>query len=371
MNCPGSLRISAGIEDPGSIYAAEGTAAHELGEKCLRDGKDAADYAGEKITVGNHVFEVDDDMAAAVQVYLDTVRKEVRPGDDLAIEHKFDLSEIVHDGMFGTNDASIFRPSTGELFVFDYKHGAGYAVEAEANPQLLYYAVGAATQKAGRRISTVTIVIVQPRAMHPAGPVRRWSAPAIALAEWMDDLKAAAIATMNPDAPLKTGPWCKFCRAAGICPKLREEAFDAANAEFDTTPADMPPEVLAGILEKADLIEDWIKAVRAYAHSTLDAGGTLPGWKLVQKRAVRKWSLDDDLLAPGLAREFGLVGDELYVRKLKSPAQIEKLLPKAERGKLKEYVSAVSSGTTLAREADPRAAVSGQGGADADFELAD
>jgi len=369
MNCPGSIRLSADIHDPGTIYAAEGTAAHELGEKCLRSGKDAIEFLGEDISVGNHKFEVDEEMAVAVQVYLDAVRKEVRPGDELSIEHRFDLSEVVQPGMFGTNDASIYRKATGELFVYDYKHGAGYPVEAEANPQLLYYALGAATQTKNRKVSSIIIVIVQPRAPHRDGPVRRWTTSPLALAEWMDELRDAAKATEDPAAPLKTGDWCKFCKASGICPKLRDEAVDAANAEFDGAPTDLTPEQFGAILERADLIETWVKAVRAHAHSMLDRGEPVPGWKLVQKRAIRKWAVDENTLAPMLAVDFDLAKDDLFVSKLKSPAQIEKLLDKADKKKIAAFVSAVSSGTTMARESDPRAAVSGSVGADAEFEV--
>lgn len=367
MECPGSVRLSAGIADHGSIYAAEGTAAHTLAEACLNGGQDAIEYIDRSFAVGNHVFVVDEEMAAHVQVYLDAVRHNVRPGDELFIEQRFDLSNVIHEGMFGTNDAAIYRPSTGELFVYDLKYGAGYAVEAAANPQLLYYAVGGATAKKGRTLKTVTIVIVQPRAPHRDGPVRAWSASAADLMEWMADLKTAAMATLEPDAVLKPGEWCKFCRAAAICPKLREDALAAAQAEFAGAPSDLNPEQFAAILEKADLIESWVKAVRAYAHSTLDNGGEVPGFKLVQKRAVRKWR-DEDKTVSFMEMMHGFEADDLFIRKVKSPAQLEKLLAKSERESLKAFITSESSGTTLARDTDPRAAVTGSGGAAAEFD---
>jgi len=87
LACPGSVRLSYGIEDKQTIFAAEGSAAHELAEMCLRKNfAPAADFIGETIIVGNHTFEVDEEMAEAVQLYVDTVRALYEDGDILFIE---------------------------------------------------------------------------------------------------------------------------------------------------------------------------------------------------------------------------------------------------------------------------------------------
>lgn len=356
MNCPGSVRLSAGVSDPGSVYAAEGTAAHELGEWCLRNLADANERIGDTWTIGNHQFEVTDEMANAVQVYVDFVRAEQAKGGKVMIEQRFDLSDTVHKGMFGTADAVIYHAQTQELIVADYKHGKGYAVEADANPQLLYYAIGAASLIKSK-VKTVTVAIIQPRAFHKSGPIRHWACDVVDLAEYVGVLRAAAQATESPNAPLKPGDWCKFCRARGFCPELRGAAVDASGVEFTTVPDTLSADELAAILDKASLIEDWISAVRGEALRRAEMGAPPTGWKLVQKRATRKWANDEEETAERLRLAFSLPDEKLFTRKLATPAQVEKLLPKKMKESLADLVVKESSGVTLARESDPREAV--------------
>lgn len=356
MACPGSIRLANGQPDKASVFAQEGTAAHELAERCLRDGYAADRFIGEEIHAGGSSFEVDEEMAEAVQLYLDTVRAEVMRNTglgELKVEHKFDLSSL-YPGMFGTNDACVYHESNGRLVVFDYKHGRGHAVEAVNNPQLLYYAYGAAsTLYSDKPLREVELVIVQPRAPHTDGPVRRWALPALDLLDWSADLLVAARATEALDAPLVSGDHCQFCKAAAICPKLRDDSIVAAQMQFGDKATELSPAQLREILDKADMIEDWLHAVRAHALTVLESGGAVPGYKLVEKRAIRKWKGDfpeTDLLRLGFSRQA------LYTEKPLSPAQIEKKLAKPLRDKLAELTTKESSGYTLAAESDARPA---------------
>lgn len=358
LACPGSVRLSDGIEESGSsIFAAEGTAAHELGEKCLRANfADAANYLGEEIVVGNHVFTVDEEMVEAIQVYVDTIKADYEPGDILLIEHRFDLSHV-HKAMFGTGDAGIYNVRTKTLRVVDLKYGKGHAVEAVGNVQLAYYGLGMINVPSlkGIQIENVELVIVQPRAPHKDGGVRRWMTDPLSLLDFEADLRKGAYATEEPDAPLSAGEHCKFCPAAGVCPALRDVAITQAQAEFvDVVAPDLTEQQISDLLEKADLIEDGIRAIRSEAYNRAQGGAKIPGWKLVPKRAVRKWR-DEGAVVAKLIVDFDLDSEKIYTRKLNSPAQIEKLLPKTDRGALTDLVVAESSGTTLARETDRRA----------------
>jgi hypothetical protein len=357
MACPGSIRLSKNLPDKSSVYAQEGTAAHELAERCLRENADADAYLGDDIDVAGTSYEVTEEMAEAVQLYLDTVRAELMrndgPNGELLIEHRFDLSDL-YPGMFGTNDAAVYHEQHGRLVIFDYKHGRGHAVEAFENPQLLYYGYGAAsTIYSGKPLREIELVIVQPRAPHKDGPVRRWVLPAMDLLDWSADLLVAAEATENPTAPLVSGDHCQFCKAAAICPQLREDSIAAAKTEFTDKATELSPEQLRGILDKADMIEDWLHAVRAHALTVLEGGGSVPGYKLVEKRAFRKWRgefPEADLLRLGFHRQA------LYTEKPLSPAQLEKKLAKPLRDRLAELTVKESSGYTLAAESDGRPA---------------
>ena len=373
MTCPGSVRLSAQVsERRSSRYADEGTAAHQLAERCLQEWHsfgpgvprpDASRRIGAVETVRNQPWEVTEEMAEAVQLFLDTVLASHGGGaDTLYVEHRFDLSNL-HPGMFGTNDACVVSPSRRLLHVLDYKHGKGHAVEAAGNPQLRYYALGALlTLPTVTAVSDVQMTIVQPRAPHRDGAVRSETISAFELLEWAGTLKVAAEATESPDAPLRAGEHCTFCPAAAVCPALRDRALEAAMADFAgatiTVPAEpgvLTVEQLARLLEHADLIDDWLSAVRAHALHLAESGTPIPGFKLVPKRAVRKWR--DDFDHSALMDATGLGPGQVYAEpKLLSPAQVEKLLPKDKRAALDALVVKESSGTNLVPDADPRQA---------------
>jgi hypothetical protein len=369
MNCLGSVQAEAGREDVQTIFAAEGTAAHELGERCLRDLSDADDHLGEEIVVGNHTFEVTEEMADAVQVYLDTIRALVEPGDTLLIEQRFDLSHV-WPGMFGTGDAGVYKLATRRLIVIDYKHGKGHAVEVENNPQLAFYGLGmlALPDLAGIKIDDVELMVVQPRSPHRDGPVRSWITDPVALMDFEGDLASAASKTEDPDAPRVAGEWCGFCKAAGTCPALRKVAIEDAQREFvDINPAELGEGEIATLLHKAGLVQDGVRAIQREAYNRAAAGLKIPGYKIVEKRAIRKWK-DEGLAVANLVVTLDMDSDDIYSRKLKSPAMIEKLIPKAQRDVLKPFYEAISSGTTLARETDRRAEAKARNSASDDFD---
>lgn len=368
IECPGSIQLSAGVEDDSSYYAKEGTAAHDLAATALKDQCDAVDYIGTSWAGGDTHFLAGDEMIEAVQVYLDAINGDAMPGDELYVEHKFTL-EQVYKGMFGTSDAVRLQPRQRLLRVYDFKYGAGIAVEAERNEQMQYYGLGAALSFKG--FDEVELVIVQPRAIHAAGPVRRWRLSILDLLEFQDDLRQAAIRTEAPDAPLKAGDHCRFCPAKGFCPELRGAGERAAMVEFTEAGTNTPaapnfltPDQINRILRDADITEIWINAVREYAHGVLTSGQPVTGWKLVQKRANRVWA--DEMEAAMTLHALGVPEEKIYVKKMVSPAAGEKLLPKKVRTELSALIRpGVSSGTTLARVEDPRPAL--VGGAEHEF----
>jgi hypothetical protein len=188
-------------------------------------------HGKEELYGEGRVFEVNDNMVEAVQVYLDTIRGILakNPGAELRIEHKFHLASL-HEDLWGTCDCVIVLPFE-RLIVLDYKHGQGVAVDAEENSQGMMYARGAAE---GEDLEDIEIVIVQPRAPHPQGPVRSWNISRTDLFTWADEvLLPAALATNDPNAPLVAGSHCKFCPAGAVCPEKRREAFEAASMAFD------------------------------------------------------------------------------------------------------------------------------------------
>jgi hypothetical protein len=308
-----------------SPFAEEGTAAHELAEACLIDERDAISYLGEEF----NGFRVTEEMADAVQVYVDTVNGYATEGTVLEVEKRFDLSWL-YEGMFGTNDACVLEPF-GTLTIIDYKHGAGIAVEAKDNPQLMYYALGAARDE---DFTDVRMVIVQPRANHVDGPVRVHTITIAELGEFAEKLYDAAIRTEDDDAGFKAGKHCRFCTALPTCGEARKTALETAAQKFDVVaedkevvlpaPEDLTPKQMARVLDASTFIRDWANSVEAHALRAMRNGVTIPEYKLVQKRSNRRWK-DEKEVFTSLASH----GEEIYQpRKIKSPAQMEKVVGK-------------------------------------------
>lgn len=380
IECPGSIALSAGVEGKSSVFAAEGTAAHELASQCLTNGFDADHYADYVIDISapgiatrflmpgaplgddDTRFVVDEEMVEGVQLYVDYVRKLASShgkGEnyEIEVEVRLDMRHI-HRSIFGTGDTILYDKINKRLHVLDFKYGKGVVVDVTANPQLLTYAAGAAHLYHNREVRAVFLHIVQPRAPHQDGAIRTYQLDLIDLMEFEQVLGNAARATEDPDAPLHAGDWCRFCPALAFCPEARRHSTEAALAEF-AEPARLSPEQLTKVLGEADLIGDWVKAVQVFAHAEAVAGRCPEGYKLVPKRAMRRWK--DDCLAEAA---FSALFDPaaIYTEpKFKSPAQIEKAIGKKTFACMTDLVTKVSSGTNLVPLSDPRAAAKADG----------
>jgi hypothetical protein len=363
MACPGSVRMSDGIPNVETPYAKEGTVAHAVAERCLTNNADPHTLVG----VNWDGVEVSEDMAEFVGIFVNYCRNLMETAAKHWIEYRFTLARLnPPEAMFGTSDFAAYDAVERKLTVVDLKYGQGVVVEAKENEQLRYYALGVALDLGaqGYEIETVEMVIVQPRAAHPDGIIRGEAIPVVALVEWAGELLAAARATQAPDAPLVAGSHCRFCPAAAICPERLRHAQSLAQMEFEALPAEGPPkpetlsrDVLARLAPNLGAIEDWIASIRAYLLSECEKGrGDDLGVKLVAKRAMRKWKDEEAVRRELAARSFD--AEEYETRKLKSPAQLEKVVGKKNaEAWLTPYVTKESNGYNVVPVSDPREAV--------------
>ena len=381
MHCPGSVRASENLPDDTSEAAAEGTAAHELAAHCLQTGDDPGTFEGMWVDIHAddpakrfvdldeapaeelRFFEIDTVMVESVELYVDHIRS--LPGE-LEVEQRLDITHI-HRDIFGTGDALKYDEAARHLHVADLKYGKGVVVEADENPQMVLYGIGAARRYHNRLIEKLTIHVVQPRAPHEKGPIRKYDFDLLDMFEFEDKLSAAAAATDDPDAPFAAGEWCydSFCKLQATCAVNRRYRLASAAAEFGTVddetvypnPDALTAEQEARVLREANGLLAYTKAVQERAHARALAGNLPAGFKLVAKRAVRKWRNEGEARAKLLA----LAIEPFEEPKLKSPAKVEGQFPgknKAERQKaMADLVEAKSSGTNLVPVDDPRPAV--------------
>lgn len=339
--CPASVRLSEGLPNISSPEAEEGTYAHEVAEQILN----------------NKLIDCEDpEVIDNVMVYVEYCRSLQIGCSTYGVEEKFDLSSIF-EGLFGTCDYWAFSSNESTLRVVDYKHGRGIAVEVLNNKQLRYYALGALL-KLKLPVKFVEMTIVQPRCWHPDGAIRSWKIPVSDLLDFTADLIDAAELTKDPNAPIVPGDHCRFCLAAPTCKALHELAVVTAQEEFSPT-INYTPEKLAEVLNKIPAIEAWCKSVEQFAFFEAQKGREIPGYKLVPKKTHRKWK-EIENLETQLLLEAGLSYDEVWNKKMKTPAQVEALLDKEGKKLLEQFIFKPDGGNTLAKITDRRSKAKSQ-----------
>ena len=381
LNCPASVREQHGWPDRPTSYAQHGTAAHMFCELVMSDpGRiNPRDYEGgvvdlkagviTKESTANpapddlYVFEIEDQMIDAAGIYRDTILNYVEPGDELELELRLDLSHV-KDGAFGTSDAVIYKPRTKHLIVGDFKFGRGHAVEVDDNPQLLTYVVGALHRLHNREVARITLVVVQPRAFHPKGPVRAYEVDTLDadMFEWR--LQQGALAADDPNATYKAGDWCFFCKNMN-CATLEQAVIEALSVDYADwktkgeaalpNVTKMTADQLGKAIRNAGIINGFYRRLEKFAHAEAVEGNVPTGCKLVDKLARRSWTNASD--AEDYLREKGVDDSDIFADpKMKSPAQIETALGKkvAKALDLDQFISKKSSGTMLTIEEDAR-----------------
>lgn len=339
-NCPGSVHLGKQFPSRSSAFAKEGTAAHELSQKCLESDDDAYRYLGQFIDG----IEVTEEMVEAVQVYVDTCREAAATATmPPMIETRITLERLnPPDNMFGTADYMVVQGDT--LCVIDLKYGKGIAVGAEGNPQLKYYALGALYALPDNiGIKRIKVMIVQPRAAGPA--IKPAEYDIIELLEWSVELIDRARAALEPNAEVNPGSWCRFCPATGVCPAQADKALKAAQNAFTvedgySSELELPqlsiltPVQMSILLRNASTIKTWITAIEDAAKTLVEMDpNAVPGWGLEPSKGTRQWIGEDSAAAK--LKEVGLPEDAIYKKEIISPAQAEEALARATRDKYK------------------------------------
>lgn len=301
-----------------SIYAIEGTKAHDLAERALAAGARACT-----------VDDSNGEMAAAVQVYLDEIAF-VRATSTVLCEHterKLDCLTIA--GLGGTADHMMLYREDDKivLHLFDYKHGVGVPVAAEENMQLLSYFVIHESQYQDM-VDEFRCTIVQPRAFAGDG-VQTWACSLTRVQE-----HAERIVTETAKDHLAAGDWCRWCPALMICPEVQRHAAEIAAAEF----SEVDIETLLHYEQIGPAITAFLKKIPQTLIDTFRFGDGIPGKKVIERLSNRKWKLAVSRVRPELEK-LGLAKEAIVEEKLRTPPQIEKLLDKEGRKALEPFVT--------------------------------
>lgn len=300
LKCLPSARWEQQFPDKTSAYAEEGTRAHALAEKTLKEFRNGG---------SPEVVSDDAEMKEAIQSYVDTVvekfteARQASPDARLLIEQHLDFSKWVPQG-FGTGDCLII--SDRILEVCDLKYGKGVEVSAQGNSQMRLYALGAIeAQEMFWGFDKVRMTIIQPR----IGNVSSEEMSVEDLKAWGAIAHQRALLAFEGKGPLTAGDHCRFCRCRTVCGAYADY-MTAPLKEAFKPPAELQPDEVADIVLKAKRIKGWLEDIETYALMQALDGRKLPGLKLVAGRSVRKIINPD--LAAGKLLEAGYKPEEIY-----------------------------------------------------------
>ena len=345
MACPGSVALVQKMPpQPSSKYADTGTLLHTMIAMILEFDEKPEDLLGTKYREIEFDKTLLEDKIYPALDLLDQV--------DPNREMEYDVESKVYFGddlpnVFGSTD--LIGRINNRAIVLDWKFGDGVVVDAEENPQLMFYAACSMpterTKWAFEGVDEIECIIVQPPY------IKRWLTTPGRIKAFERTLYDAVQASFKPNPKFDAGDHCRWCAAKPVCPLLTGQLERAVATKVKA----IDVEKVGNALAFAILAEEWAKSVRELAQTMLENNAPVPGWKLVPKRATRQWINDEG--AREALEQMGLDSEELIVTELKSPAQVEKVLKKHKLELPKDLVVAVSTGNTIAPESDPRPAV--------------
>ena len=371
MQCSASVDLIDRLTEDGkiapdstSVYAAEGTVAHEIREMCLNLGLDPHHFVGRVMSADGFTFTVTEDMASHLQTGIDWVREMTQAPD---VEIRVDLSHWL-PGQFGTCDTGWI--SGGTLYVSDLKYGQGENVEAVGNRQIRIYALGYWAYKGFPHIDRVVLNIDQPR----AGGMKFWEISADELFAFAKDEVVPAFAAIDSGetsfAPGSKA--CRWCPVKGVgCPARDEWLFDmiadephAFAGEKPRFPIAITPARRWNIVKHAKEIREWLAKLHEDSLTDAIAGNPDPGSKAVEGDLGDRKFTDEEAAKAILVRALGR--HAFKPRQIIGITDIEKLLKpgKKKQGNpeaweaLMELVTRAPGKPKLVSEDNPKPSIS-------------
>ena len=356
--CPGSVQMEDGIPDKESVYAQEGTLAHEMSELKLKHYLDPKGFGKRKLNAAikklkeNELYQAE--MDSYTDTYVDFIKEKALsfPSNPyIEIEKRVDFSRWV-DGGFGTCDCVLIHGST--LSIIDLKYGKGVPVSSEQNEQLILYALGAYDAfNLIYNLDKIELNIVQPR-------INNFSTWEISLTElllWGDYFKVQAEKALGGNGELgPSAKACKFCKARDIC-TARAENNLSLESEIKLKPNEIPKDKLYEYISRGEDIAKWVADLKAYALDMCLKGEDVKGLKAVAGRTSRSWTNQDEAINKLI--EGGIDEAIIYDKVPLTLAKLEKALGKQQFTALVGDLVVTSEGKpTLVFENDKRPAIS-------------
>ncbi len=381
LHCPPSVRLQEGFPNESSVYAEEGTFAHEVCEYKVRK------YLHERVKRPQSEEFYTEEIDQITDVYAEFVIRVIEQMKQngceplVLVEERVDYSHIAPSG-FGTADMLIIgkdENGKGLMHVCDFKTGQGVFVDTDHNSQMMLYALGGLHMYGYiYPIETVRMSIIQPRLDN----IGTFECSREELEAWGESIKPIARLAYEGKGEQTPGDWCRFCRAKPVCKACAEEALGLAREEFldldsgafaearDSPDHDRPDDVadtappvfkqpglvslseLEAILPTLNRIASWIEAVFAYVSGeAINHGVPIKGYKVVEGRSKRVFTNTKAVVDVAIQNGY----TDLYKQTLITLTEFEKMMGKKRFNELLgEYVAKPPGKLALVPEDDPR-----------------
>lgn len=332
--CTGSVLLTATIPDVENEQAAEGTAAHWVGQQILQDSveNEAASAASFEHLLGNADPAgtlITKEMVAGAKLYADHIHGLDIDFSNYRIEQHVEIPRIHPTECAGTPD--FWGMTAKALHIVDFKFGFGN-VEIFENKQLVCYYCGIIDElNIADSDLKVVFHIVQPRCFSGDGPIKTWEVNAEDLRGLINQLSAAAHTALGTDVEVVSGNQCKHCRARHSCESSRQAAVAAIEYRNAATPHPLTDQALAYELPA---LENALKALKYRKESLEDeaiarmgAGTNLLGLSMKPTFGHRAWTMETNAIQ-GMAKMVNKDLDLLKDPELVTPAEAERRLKK-------------------------------------------
>lgn len=310
-----------------SVYADEGTRAHDIAQQVLTSTCDIVEIPPE---------------FADLTLYLNEVIRARAAGGEVFIEAKVPLWYKPEDT--GMVDFGVIREVDRRMHVYiiDLKWGQGIYVPAFENRQTAIYALSFIIwleKEQGLYAfppdTLIDICIVRPRWRDEEDRIDHWVVTLADLLEFTRHIDEAA-QRIESGKQLQWGPTekgCWQCPAQPICPNRYQNAEEAIPMPLEEITDDpiwdlVPDEKVLLLLQKTDEIRELLNKAWKYAEDRHQMGKPIPGTKLVQGRqGKRQWT--DEQAAAKLLAKLKVPADQRVEKKVVSVATAEKLVKAA------------------------------------------
>lgn len=355
LTCTASVLATKDIKDTEvSDAAKEGTVAHALCELKVKNYFHKDQWTDEDLAKGIKMLSEeplwDKEMLEYSDAYLGEIKKAAMEFDHepwVDVETRVDIFE----NCFGTADCILVGGNT--LHIIDFKYGKSPTgrVEAEKNPQMMLYAVGAHKKyRMLYNIQRVKMSIIQPRL--PDG-ITHWTTDVDMITKFLSlAIEKAEEAKSSHGVYSPSEKACRYCRVKATCTARAEKLV----SPFKNRPDTLTRYDIAKYIKLGTEISSWLNDLKDTALKSCLNGEEIPGFKAVEGRKTRAWTDPDKafekLKASGVQEEL------LYERVPLTLAKVEKLVGKKEFTELMgDFITQKASAPTLVVESDKRPAI--------------